>query len=91
MPKFECNECNSDINISIDEFLSQLTINGVEKLISNLIDDGHIPSYLKNCILKKGRRNDFDISLEILHGKSHLLTIEEEETIKKIAEKFKYL
>ena len=91
MPTFYSEE----IDVSPDEFLSACDKEEIKEIIDALVEDGYIR---KNDVLSSDGKSTlsasediFEEHLNALHGRLHMLTNEEEETIIKIASKFRYL
>lgn len=83
-----------DLDISPGEFIDACSKRDIDKLIEILIEDGHIKEEqtIKHS-KQKGNINDkryFD-SLDKLSKCRDLLSIEEEDYINNLAEKFKHL
>jgi ribosomal protein S8 len=76
----------AEIEVSIDEFYSECSSSEKEELIDYLKDDG----YLKDEVIidednSTYLENEFNIALQKLSANRLVLSIEEEEIIKKIA------
>lgn len=91
MPSFYVDE----IDIDVDEFVSACSIREREQLVESLVDGGYIdPKQTgKELGVRKPNINDekFWKSIEHLGRCRHLLSLEEEDFINNLAEKFKYL
>ena len=92
MPSFYVDE----IDIDVDEFVSSCSTKEKEQLVEALVDSGYIdPKQTKGKEygVRKPNINDekFWKSVEHLGRCRHLLSLEEEELINKLAEKFKYI
>lgn len=92
MPEF-----TAEVDIDPSEFIDSCSKREIQRVIEILIEDGEIEPDQTTKNGQKGVRrpniNDeiFWNSLDILSKSRHLLSIEEEEIINKLAEKFKYL
>ncbi len=86
-----------DIDIDPSEFVGACNSREIKELIDALVEDGHIqPSQLENRINNGVRRPNFNdekfwSSLEHLAKCRDLLSIEEENFINNLADKFKHL
>lgn len=92
MPDFRVD----DLEIEPYEFVDACSRRELKNLIDHLIADGHI-SEEQGLNLSNGVKNPnindelYWDSLNALSKSRHLLSIDEEEMINKLAEKFKYL
>lgn len=92
MPEF-----NAEVDIDPSEFVDACSKRERDRLIEILEEDGYIQSSTETLSQNYGVRrpniNDeiFWDSLKILMKSRHLLTLDEEQLIIKIADKFKYL
>jgi hypothetical protein len=92
MPNFRVD----DLDIEPHEFVDSCSRSERRELIDYLIEGGHI-SKERGLNLSNGVKNPnindelYLSSLNVLSKSRHLLSIEEEEMINKLAEKFKYL
>jgi len=82
-----------NIDIEPGDFLDYCSESEIEKLIEYLTEDGRINSSVVLLSENNLSATDdiFEEHLNALHGKKHMLTNEEEETIIRIASKFRYL
>jgi hypothetical protein len=82
-----------NIDIEPGDFLDSCSESEIEKLIEYLTEDGRINSSVVLLSENNLSATDdiFEEHLNVLHGKKHMLTNEEEETIIRIASKFRYL
>ncbi len=86
-----------DISVDPDEFVSSCNSREIKELIEVLIEDGHIePSQtqknLSNGIRRPNVNDDiFSESIDVLGKCRDLLSLDEENYINKLAEKFKHL
>ena len=84
MPDFSVD----DIEIEPHEFVSSCNTRELRELVDALKDEGYV-------ILEKNKKesnyDEFETSLEILKSSKMMLTLEEEEAIIKLADKFKYI
>lgn len=83
-----------DLDISPGEFVDSCNSREINQLIEVLIEDGHIQSnQLNKYGVSKSNLNDeiFWESLETLSKCRDLLTLEEEDFINNLANKFKHL
>jgi hypothetical protein len=84
-----------DFSTSIDiepwEYVSSCNRNEIDELIETLIDDGHLAQFNGNVVPKKEGISIMDMDWEDvitkLKNSKHLLSVEEENTIIKIANK----
>lgn len=94
MPEFSTE---AEIDIDPSEFIDACSRREKDRLVEILIEDGFIEpdQAYKNSSKGVNRPNINDLrfwdSLDVLGKTRHLLSIEEEELIHKLAEKFKYL
>jgi hypothetical protein len=89
MPEF-----TSEIDIDPSEYIDSCSKREKERLVEILTDDGYIqPEQSERNGVRNPNLNDqlFWESIEVLGKTRHLLSIEEEIYINKLAEKFKYL
>lgn len=92
MPDFQVE----DLDISPDEFVYACNKREIKELIDTLVEENHIS---KNDIItgktERSRANSsdiiFDNNLDTISRNRLHLTIEEEEMINKLAERFKFL
>ena len=92
MPDFQVE----DVDISPDEFVYACNKREIKELIDTLVEENHIS---KNDVItgktERSRANSsdiiFDNNLDAISRNRLHLTIEEEEMINKLAERFKYL
>ena len=92
MPDFQVE----DLDISPDEFVYACNKREIKELIDTLVEENHIS---KNDIItgktERSRANSsdiiFDNNLDAISRNRLHLTIEEEEMINKLAERFKFL
>jgi hypothetical protein len=87
MATFYTDDMDDTIDIDPDEFVSTCDSNEIRELIDILVEDGHIPEFIDIAPHKK---NLFDEEWDGIIGKIRglgrlRLTNEEEETIRKIA------
>ncbi len=87
MAIFYTNDMDHTIDIDPDEFVSSCDSNEIRELIDILVEDRHIPEFIDIAPHKK---NLFDEEWDEIMGKIRglgrlRLTNEEEETIRKIA------
>lgn len=91
MPTFYAD----DIDVSPGEFLDSCDSSDIRELIDALIEDGHIKKTSVEANSPGSRlsvdETIFEEHLSSLQGRRHMLTTEEEQTIIKIASKFRYL
>ena len=89
MPRFDINE---DIEIDVDEFLSECNSGDIKELIEALIENGDLE--MKDFVDRSrmsAREQIFEEHLLSISGRWNQLTQEEEETILKIGARFRYL
>lgn len=87
-------EYNAEIDVEPYEFLSDCNTREIKEVIEWLIDNDHISkSSVENTGNKALNIDDimFQENLDAISKSKLLLSIEEEEIINKIGEKFKYL
>jgi hypothetical protein len=90
MPTFSAE----DIDIDPSEFLDSCDKSEIREIIEYLVEDGHIK---KDRVISTPNSSVsvdedlFEEHLNALHGRRHMLSNEEEETIIRIASKFRYL
>lgn len=92
MPDFQVE----DLDISPDEFVYACNKREIKELIDTLVEENHIS---KNDVItgktERSRANSsdiiFDNNLDAISRNRLHLTIEEEEMINKLAERFKFL
>ena len=87
MATFYTDDMDETIDIDPDEFVSSCNSREIEELIDTLVEDGHIPEFSDVALRNK---NLFDEEWDGIIGKIRgfgrlRLTNEEEETIRKIA------
>lgn len=87
MPYFY-QDVEAEIDISVDDFLSECNSNEIKELINTLVEDGHIspeniPTKQKFSI---GEQEHRESCVKIMNG-YHTLSNEDCELIKKIANK----
>ena len=87
MATFYTDDMDETIDIDPDEFVSSCNSREIEELIDTLVEDGHIPEFSDIALRNK---NLFDEEWDGIIGKIRglgrlRLTNEEEETIRKIA------
>jgi hypothetical protein len=91
MPSFDVEE----VDIDPSEFVSACSKREIKELIQELTDEGHIKkdSPIENSGPSSPNIADsvFDDSLNILYRNRLYLSVEEEDMINKLAERFKYL
>lgn len=80
---------SDDIDIDPSEYIESCSKREIEELIQELKSEGYIPN---NTPFEGDEFHftTFEEALENLKGNGHLLTTEEEQTIIKLSEKFKY-
>ena len=89
MPRFDVNE---DIEIDLDDFLSECNSGDIEELIEALIERGELEMKdFVNSPRMSASEQTFEEHLSSISGKWNQLTQEEEEIILKIGARFKYL
>jgi hypothetical protein len=78
------------IDVDIDDFLSSCRKRDIEAVIEFLIEEGYINKKhtLDPSALIGAAESDYENNLSKLHNKWNLLTTEEEEAIKQIANRF---
>lgn len=77
-----------DVDIDIDEFLSNCSQKDIKYIIDSLIEDGHLDKKIIDIEKKKSvLDNDWQDSLDKLKNNRHRLTVEEENVIQKICDK----
>jgi hypothetical protein len=92
MPEF-----STEVDIDPSEFIDACSKRERDRLIEILEEDGYIQSSTETLANNNGVRrpniNDeiFWDALKVLMKSRHLLTLEEEQTIIKISDKFKFL
>lgn len=91
MPDFSAD----DINIEPYEYVGACNSSEIKELIQELIDEGHIK---RDAVVSKTGPSSpsigdsmFEDSLNTLYSNRLQLTLEEEEVINKLAQRFKYL
>ena len=83
MPSFtEWVECEADIDISVDDFISECSGREIKKLIEILREDGYLAP--KDFLTNSNPDEELSQALSKIAHFRNLLTIEEEELIKKI-------
>ncbi len=83
-----------EIEITPRQFVKNCSSGEIGRLIEVLINEGHIdiPEDTLPILFNRGMMEGvFEQHLNCLHGRRHQLTNTEEETIMKIAERFRYL
>lgn len=77
-----------DFHITVDEFLSECSLNEIDKMIDLLREDGF--TFDKNVDPTKmsGVESLYEAALDKLHGKWNRLSKEEEDFILKLGSKF---
>ena len=90
MPTFYSD---ADVDVEVQEFVDSCSKSEIKELIEYLVEEGHInQSAVPSSKSAPSATDDvFEEHLNCLHGRRHMLTNEEEETIIKIASKFRYL
>lgn len=85
MPTFQ-----NDAEIDVDEFIEACSPREIKRLIKILVEYGHINE--ENLDLSKISINEMEFreNLSYLSEKFHILTLEEEELIRKISKRFRY-
>lgn len=73
-----------DVDIDVNEFVDECTEWEIEKLIEKLTEDGYLTSELSPNLMD----DDYTKALNKLQSKRVYLTLEEEEIICKIANRF---
>lgn len=89
MPEF-----NTEVDIDPSEFIYACSRREKERLVEILVEDGYIqPEQSERTGVRRPNINDekFWESLDVLSKSRHLLSLDEEEMINKLSEKFKYL
>lgn len=87
MPIFTEN-VDFDLQIGPQEFLEQCTDEDIEELVS-LLKENH-PEYLDSEYLAQRSvgEQEFEATINALHGKWNMLSSEEEEAIRNVAKRF---
>jgi hypothetical protein len=85
MPRFDVNE---DVEIDVDDFLSECDSEDIKKLIEN--GDLEMKDFIDSSRMSASEKI-FEEHLSSISGRWNQLTQEEEETILKIGAKFRYL
>ena len=88
MPRFDVNE---DIEIDVDDFLSECDSKDIKKLIEALIERGELEmkDFIDSSRMSASEQT-FEEHLSSISGRWNQLTQEEEEILK-IGARFKYL
>jgi hypothetical protein len=82
MPSFtEWTECEVDVDVSVDDFLSECSTKEIEEIIVALREDGYLTP---KDLLTDSSDTELSQALSKIAHFRNLLTIEEEELIKKI-------
>lgn len=77
-----------DVDIDIDEFLSNCSKKDIKYIIDCLVEDGHLDKKIIDIEKKKSVfDNDWQDSLDKLKNNRYRLTVEEENVIQKICDK----
>ena len=84
MPGFYVDE----IEISPDEFVTACNKRELGELVDALKDEGYV-ILEKNS--KNSNDNEFTTSLDILKESKHMLSLEEEQVLIKMAERFRHI
>lgn len=87
MATFYTDDMDETIDIDPDEFVSSCNSREIEELIDTLVEDGHIPEFSDIALCNKNLMDEeWDGIIGKIRGLGRLrLTNEEEETIRKIA------
>lgn len=94
MPTFSKDVCidewaEVDIDVTVDDFLSECSSTEIDDLITALIQDGHLPKHFNSRHDAMGVGESFyEEALNKLHGKWNCLSQEEEQLIMNIAKRF---
>lgn len=84
MPGFYVDE----IEISPDEFVTACSKRELGELVDALKDEGYVILEKNN---KDSNVNEFTSSLDILKESKHMLSLEEEQMLIKMAERFRHI
>lgn len=77
-----------DVDIDIDEFLSNCSKKDIKYIIECLVEDGHLDKKNIDIEKKKSVFNDeWENSLNKLKNNKHRITVEEEKVIQKISDR----
>jgi hypothetical protein len=77
-----------DVDIDVNEFVDECTEWEIKKLIKKLIEDGYLTSELSSTKENNLMDDDYTKALNKLQSKRVYLTLEEEEFIKQLANKY---
>ena len=89
MPRFY-EDVEVDIDIDIDDFLNACDKADIKEIVQALKEDGHIKGYFITSDNPKPSliEQEFDNTINKIHKNRLRLTNEEEELLKKIADRF---